>query len=95
MAFKILTILFPVFALVAVGYFYGRKHESDMTVANRLNMHVFTPALIFAALATKAYDFATYGGLALGMVAMVLGSGVIALLLVRATATPMSTLGHH
>jgi predicted permease len=93
MAFKILTILFPVFALVAVGYFYGRKHESDMTVANRLNMHVFTPALIFAALATKAYDFATYGGLALGMVAMVLGSGVIALLLVRATATPMSTLG--
>ena len=93
MAFKILTILFPVFALVAAGYFYGRKHESDMTVANRLNMHVFTPALIFAALATKAYDFATYGGLALGMVAMVLGSGVIALLLARATATPMSTLG--
>ena len=93
MILRILTILFPVFALVAVGYFYGRKHLSDMTVANRLNMHVFTPALIFAGLANRSYDLATYGLMALGMVAMVLGSGVVALLLVRITRTPMSTLG--
>ena len=93
MLLRILTILFPVFALVAAGYFYARKHESDMTVANRLNMHVFTPALIFAGLATKSYDLATYGALALGMAAMVLGSGVVAWLICRASNTKMSTLG--
>lgn len=89
---RIVSILFPVFALVALGYFYGRRHESDMTVANRLNMHVFTPALIFAGLSTKSYDLSTYGLLALGMVFMVLGSGVVAWFLARGTRTQFPTL---
>lgn len=92
MALRILSILFPIFALVALGYFYGRKHESDMTVANRLNMHVFTPALIFAGLSAKSYDIATYGFLAQGMVIMVLGCGVVAWLLARLTHTRLPTL---
>jgi malate permease and related proteins len=89
---RILSILFPVFALVALGYFYGRKHASDMSVANRLNMHIFTPALIFAGLSTKSYDLATYGMLALGMLIMVLGSGVVAWVLARVTKTQLPTL---
>ena len=92
MALKILFILFPVFTIVMVGYFYGRKHTSDMTVANRLNMHIFTPALIFAGLSTKSYDMATYGMLALGMVIMVLGCGVVAWLLARVTNTQIPTM---
>ena len=92
MALRILSILFPVFALVALGYFYGRKHASDMTVANRLNMHIFTPALVFAGLSSKSYDLATYGSLALGPVIMVLGCGVVALLLARLTQTRLPTL---
>jgi malate permease and related proteins len=92
MTLRILSILFPVFALVALGYFYGRKHESDMSVANRLNMHIFTPALIFAGLSTKSYDLATYGMLALGMAAMILGCGVVAWLLARLTNTQLPTL---
>jgi malate permease and related proteins len=90
---KIVSILAPVFTIVVLGYFYARKHESDMTVANRLNMHVFTPALIFAGLATRSYDIGTYGLMALGMVAMVLGSGVVAMVLTRITGVRMSTLG--
>ena len=89
---RIVSILFPVFALVAFGYFYGRKHTSDMTVANRLNMHVFTPALIFAGLSTKSYDLATYGMLAFGMLIMVLGSGIVAWVLARVTNTQLPTL---
>ena len=92
LATRIVSILFPVFALVALGYFYGRKHESDMSVANRLNMHVFTPALIFAGLSTKSYDLATYGLLAFGMLIMVLGSGIVAWLLARMTRTQLPTL---
>ncbi|CAG4885235.1 AEC family transporter [Georgfuchsia toluolica] len=92
MIFKIISILFPVFALVALGYFYGRKHASDMTVANRLNMHIFTPALIFAGLSTRSYDFATYGSLALAVVVMVLGCGVVAGFLARLTHARLPTL---
>ena len=92
MAYKIISILFPVFALVALGYFYGRKHASDMTVANRLNMHIFTPALIFAGLSTKSYDLTTYGLLALGAVIIVLGCGVVAWFLARLTHTRLPTL---
>ena len=92
MVLRLISILFPVFALVALGYFYGRKHESDMTVANRLNMHVFTPALIFAGLSTKSFDLATYGLLAFGMLVMVLGCGAVAWVLARAANTRLSTL---
>ena len=89
---RIVAILFPVFALVALGYFYGRRHQSDMTVANRLNMHIFTPALIFSGLSTKSYDLGTYGLLALGMVIMILGCGVVAWMLAHLTRTQLSTL---
>lgn len=92
MFLRIVSILFPVFALVALGYVYARKHASDMTVANRLNMHVFTPALIFAGLSTRSYDIATYGLLALGVVIMVLGCGVVAWGLARPTHTRPATL---
>jgi len=28
------AILFPIFAIVAAGYFYGRKHKPEMAVAS-------------------------------------------------------------
>ncbi len=83
MILHIVSILFPMFALVAVGYAYGRRHSSDMTVANHMNMEIFIPALIFSALATKSYDLATYGGLAFTMAVMILGSGAVGWLLAR------------
>lgn len=92
MALRILSILFPVFALVALGYFYGRKHASDMSVANRLNMHIFTPALIFAGMSSRSYDVGTYGKLALGVIIMIFGCGVVAWLLAKPTHTRPATL---
>ena len=41
------------FGIVAAGYFYARHHKPEMAVANRLNMDVFVPALVFAAMAGK------------------------------------------
>lgn len=83
MILRIASILFPMFALVGLGYAYGRRHETDMTAANHLNMEIFVPALIFAALASKSFDPATYGGLALAMALMILCCGAIAWLLAR------------
>ena len=51
LSFRLLAILFPIFGIVAAGYFYARHHKPEMAVANRLNMDIFVPALVFAAMA--------------------------------------------
>lgn len=63
---RLVAILFPIFGIVAAGYFYARHHKPEMAVANRLNMDVFVPALVFAAMAGKSFDLAAFGPLALG-----------------------------
>ena len=66
LTFRLLAILFPIFGIVAAGYFYARRHKPEMAVANRLNMDVFVPALVFAAMAGKSFDLKAYAPLALG-----------------------------
>ncbi|MEZ5479773.1 MAG: AEC family transporter [Thiolinea sp.] len=78
-ALRVLGIIFPVFACSAVGLLYGRYHRPDMRVANKINMDVFVPVLIFWALLDKPFDFASYSGLAIGGIAVVLGSGLLLL----------------
>lgn len=46
---QVVSILFPVFALVFVGYLVGRYIKPDFRPINRINMDVFTPALVFFA----------------------------------------------
>ena len=78
LALRITAILFPIFAIVAVGYGYGRRHKPEMAVANRLNMDVFVPALVFAAMAGKPFELAAFGPLALAALLVLLGTGAIA-----------------
>lgn len=75
---RILAIVFPVFAIIGLGWWYGRAKRPDLGVTNRISMDVLVPALVFAALASKEFDFAHYGQLAAGGAAVVLGSGVLA-----------------
>ena len=87
MFLRIVSIVFPIFAIVGAGYAYARWREKhggiDMSFANQLNMDVFVPALVFAALASKSFDVGTYWRLALGALVVVLGSGLIAWPLAR------------
>lgn len=76
--FRLLAILFPIFGIVAAGYFYGRKHRPEMAVANRLNMDVFVPALVFAAMAGKSFDLVAYAPLALGGFLVLATCGLLA-----------------
>nr|MBL8412303.1 AEC family transporter [Dechloromonas sp.] len=78
MSFRLLAILFPIFGIVAAGFFYARKHKPEMAVANRLNMDVFVPALVFAAMAGKSFDLAAYAPLALGGFLVLATCGLIA-----------------
>jgi malate permease and related proteins len=75
---RLLGIILPVFAIIALGYVWGRRAKPDMGVVNRLSMNVLSPALIFSALASKDFDVGAYGALMLGSVGVVLGSGLIA-----------------
>lgn len=75
---RILAIVFPVFAIIGIGWWYGRVKRPDIGVTNRISMDVLVPALVFAALASKEFDFAHYGQLAAAGAAVVLGSGLLA-----------------
>jgi len=74
---RIVAIVFPIFVIVMIGFVYGRRHRPDMTLANRLNMQIFLPALIFMALAGKSFDLADKAQFALGAAVVVAGSGVL------------------
>lgn len=83
MLLRIVSIIFPLFAIVLAGWLYGRRHRPDMALANQLNLDVFVPALVFAALAGKSFELQTYWLLAAGGVLVVLGSGLAAWPLAR------------
>lgn len=83
MLLRIVSIIFPLFAIVLAGWLYGRVRKPDMSFANEINMDVFVPALVFAALAGKSFDLLGYQALALGGIAVVLGSGLAAWPLAR------------
>lgn len=83
MILKIIAIVFPVFAIAGVGFLYGRLRKPNMALVNQMNMELFVPALVFSALASKSFDLSRYGELALGGVAVILGSGLLAWPFVR------------
>ncbi|MCA1937646.1 MAG: AEC family transporter, partial [Dechloromonas sp.] len=92
LTFRLLAILFPIFGIVAAGYFYGRKHKPEMAVANRLNMDVFVPALVFAAMAGKSFDLAAYAPLALGGFIVLAVCGLLAWPIARLCGVQAKTL---
>jgi hypothetical protein len=91
MLLRIFGIVFPVFAIVAVGYLYSRWRRPDMTAANQLNMTVLLPALIFSVLSGRDFNLGEYGPLALAAVAVVLGSGLLAWPVARLARVPAKT----
>ena len=78
MAWQIFNIVFPIFSIVLVGFLYARRHAPDMAAANKLNIDVFAPALIFHVLSGKDFHLVEFQWLAVGAAVVVLGSGLIA-----------------
>lgn len=92
LAARLAAILFPIFGIIAAGYFYGRKHKPEMAVANRLNMDVFLPGLVFAAMAGKSFDIAAYAPLALAGFLVLLVCGLLTWPLARLVGSQPKTL---
>lgn len=88
---RIAAIVFPIYAIVAVGYVYGRWKKPDMAFANQLNMDIFVPALVFAALASKSFDIGQNIPLLIGATAVTLGTGLLCWPLARGLGVAVNT----
>ncbi len=75
--FQVFEIVVPIFGIVLLGYFYARRFGPDMASANRLNLEIFTPALIFSVLSSEGFELARYAELAFAAMFVVLGSGLV------------------
>lgn len=82
--------MLPIFAIVAVGVTYGHYRQPAMEVANRINLDLFVPALVFSALSKQSFDL-THARLAIGGAAIILGSGIAAWAFTRSTAIQFKT----
>jgi predicted permease len=83
MLLRIVSILFPLFAITALGYLVGKRLKPDLGHANKLNMDVFIPALVFAALANQEFRIIEFVPLLVATLAVVIGSGLAGWMLAR------------
>ncbi len=70
---QITSIIFPIVAIVLVGFFYAKKFNPDMQVTNTLNLDVFVPELLFSTLVSKDFNLNAY------LLLCMLGAGIVLL----------------
>ena len=92
MVAQILGIILPIFLIALAGFAYGRWKRPDIGPLNQINMDVLVPCLIVHVLAQEDFALTTYGPLALGAAAIVLGSGLLAWPVARLLKVPVKTL---
>jgi predicted permease len=75
---RIVSVIGPVFLIIAIGYFYGRRNRPDLKSFNHVSLHVLGPLLVFTSLAGE--DFRLEGNIPFvaGGVAVILLSGLLA-----------------
>lgn len=89
---RIIKITFPIFSIVALGFFCAKKFNPDMKVANQLNMDVFVPALIFSVMVGQSVDIRQYLPLILAAIVVVIGSGILVLPLAKVFNIELKTI---
>ena len=88
---RIVEVIFPLVAVVAVGVWAGRRHQPEMEVANRLNMDSFGPAMVFGVLVGGDFRISQFSGLALGAFLLIMGIGGVGLLAARLSGVSPKT----
>ena len=80
---RIAQVIVPVFLIVAIGYGYGRRRPSDMSVFNRIVLDVLSPVLVYSALAARDFHLQEHLSLLIGGTLVILCSGLLAWPLAR------------
>lgn len=89
---RILSIVFPILAIVLVGWAYARRRAVDMATPNQANLDIFVPALVFSALADRSFDLVGHQAFAIGFFLMIIGSGLIAWIVAKASGVSPKVL---
>jgi predicted permease len=77
LVYRIIAVIFPMFSIGMIGYIYSRYYRPDMSTGNRINMDLFTPALIFDIMSASNFTPTNYAALAGAALLVMLGSGLI------------------
>ena len=80
----ILNLIFPIFLITLTGYLYGKVKQIDHQGVTNLILYVTSPALIFTTLISKKIYFSTIYPLIGGAFFVILASGCIVFLFLRA-----------
>jgi hypothetical protein len=84
---RIVSIIFPVFAVIAIGYAYarwrGERVRAEIAAVNGLNLNLLVPLLCFSALASKDFVVAENTRLFAAAAIVVLGSGALGWVVAR------------
>jgi malate permease and related proteins len=75
---RIVSVIGPVFLIIAIGYGYGRRHKPDLKTFNHVSLNVLGPLLVFTSLAGEDFRLAGNAAFVAGGVAVVLVSGLLA-----------------
>ena len=89
---QIIGITFPILAIVALGTLLGRYLNLEMETANRLNLDVFVPALVFSAFSDKSFALTEHLSLAIAGLVIVIVAGVIAFFISIISNYPFRTI---
>ena len=79
----VLDTVLPVFALVLVGFIFGRRHPADLPTVTGIVVYLSGPALVFSSLVEGPLAAREAVTLALGTCTIVVGVGVLMWLLSR------------
>lgn len=76
--YPLFQIIAPVMILIFIGWAYARHRPVDMGAANRLNIELLSPLLVFSAMASKNAALGQFWQLIVFATLVILGSGLIA-----------------
>ena len=89
---RIVSIIVPVFFIVAVGWGFARRARPDLTVFNRIALDVLTPVLVYQALAGRDFRLDDHYAVLGTAILLILASGLVAWGLARLTGAQPRTL---
>ncbi|MEZ8140380.1 hypothetical protein A1OO_14590 [Enterovibrio norvegicus FF-33] len=87
---KVISILFPVFAVVAAGFFVGKSFRPDMRHVNRINIDLMVPCLVFTTLSVMPMG-GEQNALFIAAVIAVLLPGVLMIPICKILSLPYKT----
>jgi predicted permease len=75
---RIVSVIAPVFLIIAIGYGYGRRKQADLRTFNDVSLNVLCPLLVFTSLAGEDFHLRGNATFIAGGAIVILVSGLIA-----------------